>query len=382
MSEPKLGDRLRARVRAARARWATLDHALRAIDRNSAVLGTQEAAAVTYFGFLAFFPLLALGFSLLGYVSVVYPGVQEAVTEALQDAVPNLIGPGPDQIEIADVIGTRMTAGIFGLIGVVIAGLGWLNALRNALRRTFGTDDIDLGFVKKKVLDLGVLMLLGVSLLASVMVTSMATAATRLVLDAVGLEKTLVATGLLKALSVTLALIADTVLFAILLSRLSGAGCPWRQVRSGALVAAIGFEVLKLVGTLLIGRTTANPVYATFGVVVGLLVWMNLVARLTVFAAAWTVTQPFSLHPGGIGEEGAGRSMPLVAWTEPVAVVAPPDYEQVPVPAGWREPKPQPHANRRRTFLAGAAFGAGAFRLLSRWQRRRGGRDAARQATS
>ena len=100
-------------------------------------------------------------------------------------------------------------------------------------------------------------------------------------------------------------------LFAIVFSRLSGAKLTWRQVRSGALLAAVGFEVLKLLGTFLIGRVTQNPLYATFGVVVGLLVWMNFVARLTIFAAAWTATQPYSLEPADLGEAGAGRSTGL-----------------------------------------------------------------------
>ena len=67
-----------------------------------------------------------------------------------------------------------------------------------------------------------------------------------------GSQDSLVAVVLLKVLSVALALLADTVLFAILLSRLSGAHLPWRQVRSGALLGAVGFELLKLVGTFLI----------------------------------------------------------------------------------------------------------------------------------
>jgi membrane protein len=160
--------------------------------------------------------------------------------------------------------------------------------------------------------------------------------------------------------------VVDTVLFAILLSRLSGAGCPWRQVRSGAFLAACSFEVLKLVGTLLIGRTTENPLYAAFGVVVGLLVWMNLVARVTVVAAAWTVTQPFSLYPGDLTEEGAGRSTPLAAATEPVTVVAPPDYEPVPVPAGAPSPARSRKPSRPwRTFALGAVAGAGGLAMLT-----------------
>lgn len=364
-------DRLKDRVRRARGRSPLLDHALRAIDRNSEILGSQEAAAVTYFGFLAFFPLLALSFALVGYVSAIYPDVQEAVTTAVEDAFPNLIGPNPDQISILDVIGAKKTAGLLGLVGLLYAGLGWIDALRNSLRRTFGTADVAIAFLKKKLVDIGVLALLGLSLLISVVITSAATAATTFVLGAAGLRERTIAIVLLKVLSVAMALAADTVLFAILLSRLSGAKLSWRQVRSGALVGACGFELLKLVGTFLIGRTTDNPIYAAFGVVVGLLVWMNLLAKVTVFAAAWTVTQPFSLEPGDLTEEGAGRSMPLVAATEPVSVVAPPDYEQVPVPAGWSPPQASSSKGWRRvrTFAAGAASGAAAALLV---RRRRG----------
>ena len=38
--------------------------------------GDQLAGAITYFGFLSFFPLLALGFSVVGYISYVYPSAQ------------------------------------------------------------------------------------------------------------------------------------------------------------------------------------------------------------------------------------------------------------------------------------------------------------------
>jgi membrane protein len=201
-----------------------------------------------------------------------------------------------------------------------------------------------MSFVKKKLTDVVVLVLLGLSLLGSLAVTSMATAATTFVLDHVGLDEKPVAIGLLKVVSVLFALAADTVLFAIVFSRLSGANLPWRQVRSGALLAAVGFEVLKLLGTFLIARTTQNPLYATFGVVVGLLVWMNFVARLTILAAAWTAT-------------------------EAVVPVAPADFE--PAPVG--PPATRVSAGGRRTgwrrAAVGAVAGAGVAAWLSRSRR-------------
>jgi len=361
-------DRIRARVRAWRATRPWLDHAVRAYDRNSEVLGGQLAGAITYFGFLSFFPLLALGFAVLGFVTDVYPGANQAVTEAIEDAFPSLIGDGEGQINLEDIASAKTGAGIFGLLGLLYSGTGWLDALRVGMRTVFGTLESRYGLVKRKVFDVFVLVLLGASLLVSLSITSMATAATLFVLDLVALDDTVLAVGTLKVVSVALAIAVDTVLFGIVLARLPGADLRWSQVRSGALLFACGFELLKLVATFLIGRTTSNPLYATFGIVVGLLVWMNFVARLTIFAAAWTATQPYSLEPGDPGEAGAGRSTGLAAATDPVVPVAPSDYEPVPVgPIATRVPARRP-GWRRAAF--GAAAGAGAAAWLMRWRRK------------
>jgi membrane protein len=348
-------DRLKERLRAARGRRPWLDHAVRAYDRHSEVLGGQLAAAITYFGFLSFFPLLALAFALVGYVSDVYPQAQDGVTTAVEGAFPSLIGSGEGQIDIQDVIDARAGAGVIGLLGLAYAGLGWLDALRDALHRVFGTDGLRMGLVAKKLWDVVVLAMLGLSLLASVVVSSLATAATTFALDAVGLDQSTAATAVLKVLSVALAVLVDVVVFSILLSRLSGAGLPWRRVRSGALLAAVGFELLKLLGTFLIGRTTENPLYATFGVVVGLLVWINFASKLLVYTAAWTATEPYSLQPVPAGQSGAGRSTGIAWATEPVTVVAPGDYEAVPLEAD----EVAGGSSSRRSSWRGAAVGAG-----------------------
>jgi membrane protein len=364
-------DRIKARIRSWRATRPWLDHAIRAYDRNTEVMGTQLAAAITYFGFLSFFPLLALGFSVVGYISDIYPSAQADVTRALQDAFPSLVGEGDGQINVQDIINAKANAGVIALLGLAYAGMGWLDALRDGLRRIFATSDVKLSLVKKKLVDVVVLVLLGLALLGSLVATSMATAATTFVLDQVGLDESPVSVGLLKVISVAFAVAADTVLFAIVFSRLSGAQLTWRQVRSGALLAAVGFELLKLVGTFLIGRTTQNPLYATFGVVVGLLVWMNFVARLTIIAAAWTATQPYSLEPADLGEAGAGRRTGLAVATEPLTPVAPGDYELAPVgqPATPVVAADQPRRTGWRRAVVGATAGAGLAAWLMRSRR-------------
>ena len=72
----------------------------------------SSPAAITYFGFLSFFPLLALAFSVVGYISVVYPGAQDDVHHgAVEDAFPSLVGSGDGQINIQDIVDARAAPG-------------------------------------------------------------------------------------------------------------------------------------------------------------------------------------------------------------------------------------------------------------------------------
>ena len=100
------------------------------------MLGRQLAAAITYFGFLSFFPLLALGFSLRRLHQRHLSHAQADVTRALQDAFPSLVGDGDGQINVQDIIDARANAGIIALLGLAYAGLGWLDALRDGLRQS------------------------------------------------------------------------------------------------------------------------------------------------------------------------------------------------------------------------------------------------------
>ncbi len=81
-------DRVKERLRAARHRHPFLDHLIRAYDRNSEVLGGQLAGSVTYFGFLSFFPVLALAFFAIGWISEVYPAARGDLVDLLEQLLP------------------------------------------------------------------------------------------------------------------------------------------------------------------------------------------------------------------------------------------------------------------------------------------------------
>lgn len=285
-----LKQRLTRVVEGRRRAWAWFDHLFLAGQRYREDFGDRLAAAVSYYGFLALFPLLLLGVSVLGFFLAGDPLRQTRVYEAIAT---NLPGVG-DQIaeNLGAVAEHRRASGVVGLAGLLLAGVGWVDKLREAIRAMWHQPAEKANAVVRKVRDVAVLAGLGVTVGLSLGVAAIGTGLTGWVLGTVGLEGSLVARATLPVVSYALALVADTALFTYLFFRLPQVTRPRGRVLRGAVFGAAGFAVLKLVGTVYISRTvrTGAEVYGTFAVVVGLLVWINLVSRFTLFAAAWTVT--------------------------------------------------------------------------------------------
>ncbi len=307
----------------ARCRFPGLDHAIRAWEHYGDCRGNELAGAVTYFGFLSFFPLIAVTFAVLGLVVDVYPGAQEQVTSALQQYLPGLVGTGPGQINVEQIAGARQRVGSIGLLGLAYAGLGWVNGLREALRQLFILPPRKGNIVLTKLSDLSVLVLLGTGTLLALAVSSLASALTEQVLELVRLDGSPVAKTFLVVLAPVLSILVTLVILLVIFTRLPGRAIPWREAFEGALIGAVGIQVLMLLAGRLLGGTTRNPVYGAFAVVVGLLVWLNFISRVVLLAAAWAATDkhvppktaaedssPGTGDHGGVAGGTAGRTTP------------------------------------------------------------------------
>lgn len=293
-----------AALASARDRRPFLDHLIRAFGRYQADAGDRQAAAVTFFGFLSFFPILALATSVLSYALG-----DEAVGTVVREV--NSYAPGlADQLGLEEILSDNTKAGVAGLLGLVgllYSGLGWVDALREAIRAMWHHNVKAGNFLVKKAKDVVILLGLGVTVVASVAVSAATGAFTDVALDAIGLEKTFVATALAKVVGITLGLATSTALFLFLFWRLPKVRSPFRRVVRGALLAAVLFELLKRGGAIYIERTTENPLYGSFAVIVGLLVWINIVSRMLLICAAWTVTAPYDsdVEPSGTANAAA-----------------------------------------------------------------------------
>lgn len=270
-----------------RRRRPAVDHLVRASERYVDRDGSQLAGAVTYFAFLSFFPLLALAFAVVGFLATMHVEIGDYIRQALDEVLPGL----SEQLPIEQIAQARVGASVIGVLGLLYAGLNAVTALRKALHSIWlKSIKGDSGFLLRKVVDLLVMLGLGAALILTVAVTSVAQTATRWLLSLVGLDGLVLAHLALRVLALGIVVGVNMGIFLLLFALLSGSGQPVRMMWRGALLGAVGFEVLKSAAAVLLAGTLDNPVYASFAVLVGLLVWINLVMRVVMFSAAWTAT--------------------------------------------------------------------------------------------
>ncbi|WP_406318692.1 YihY/virulence factor BrkB family protein [Streptosporangium sp. NBC_01639] len=283
----------RSKLGSIRIRWLWFDHLVRTVQRYQIQSGDRLAGAVTYFAFLSFFPIIALAFAVFGVFLSVRPDAVTTLQRAIDQYLPGLA----DQLPIQQIADSRASAGTIGLIGLLYAGLGAIDALRGALREISMTVEAPLNFFLGKLRDLAALVLIGLTAIASVLVGGFATQASGTVAGWLGLSRSVLGSGSVWLAGLAVSVLADTVLFVIILRWMGRSRQPFRVIFRGALLGALAFGLLKQLAALILSWTLNNPIYGVFAVMVGLLVWINLSVRVILYAAAWTETASLGPPP-------------------------------------------------------------------------------------
>ncbi len=294
----------------------------RAWKRYGQARGGVLAGGMAYVAFFSLLPALALGFTVFGLVVGNRPDLQDKVIKSVNDAVGTTIitptGGSGGIVSIDTLTGSSQLTwiGIIGLIGFLLTGLGWLDALREGIRAMFGQPTLEGNVVKTKARDLLVLASIGVVLLASAIAGIVVNASTGWLLDQVGLSGSLVGNLVVGGVSTLLLLGVDILVFLVLFRLLSGVPVSNNDLWDAALFGGVGLGILKLLSSVLLKSAHNNKFLATAGVFLALLVWLNLVSRLTLVAAAWGATVAIDrghlvLDDSGL-PEAAHRPMPPV----------------------------------------------------------------------
>jgi membrane protein len=281
--------RLAGRWHALQDRHSGLRHVLSAwqlLQRNH---GNEYAAAITYFSFLALFPLLLLAVSVTGFVLSAHPHLQTELFRHVSQNVPGEFGRTL-KTSLQDAIDARTGVGVVGLVGVLLTGLGWIANLREAIDAVWGRPLAKRNFLVARLANLVVLAGLGLGVVISLGLTVAGTSLTDQILSGLGLDSLPGFAYLLKVVGIAVAVAGDIVIFWWLLVRLPDVDVDRRVALKGALLASVGFEVLKIVGTYTIAHTSQSTTYGPFAGIIAILIWIQLVARWMLFCCAWIAT--------------------------------------------------------------------------------------------
>ncbi|MFI7602429.1 YihY/virulence factor BrkB family protein [Actinoplanes sp. NPDC049681] len=280
MGDQRSGRWLADAFRQVRHRVGWLDHLIRAGVRYDRADGGRLAAAVTYYAFFATFALGLLGVAVFGFV-LDDPAVLRSVERYVAEDLPRL--------DVQALRDARGTIGVIAFIGLPITGWFWVDALRSSIRRMWELPEYPGNIVVRVVVDLLVLAGLGLLLAASLAVASLTTVVANRLVDAADTGVDL-SRWLLSAVGFLVAVGMNAVLAGGALTGLPRIRMPLRRLLGPALLVALGLELLKTLGRLYVLHTETNPTYQLVAGSVGLLVFLNAINQMVLFAAALTAT--------------------------------------------------------------------------------------------
>ncbi|WP_079178225.1 YihY/virulence factor BrkB family protein [Streptomyces mangrovisoli] len=279
-----------------------LTHACRSYERLDRVKWTRLAAAMTFISFIALFPLLTVGAAIAA--ATLSTDQQKQLQDKIAEQVPGI----SDQLDINALVQNAGTIGLIAGALLLVTGIGWVGQMRDCLRAVWELPDPAANPVVVKVKDAGVLVGFGGAVLATIAISTVASAMVGWISDQLGIGRVSWGSFLLHALAFAIAVLADFLLLLYVLTLLPGVEPPRRRLLVAALIGAIGFELLKLLLSGYIQGVASKSMYGAFGVPVALLLWINFTAKLVLFCASWTATGSKeageSEQTGGTGASG------------------------------------------------------------------------------
>ncbi|MBT2384819.1 YihY/virulence factor BrkB family protein [Streptomyces sp. ISL-11] len=274
-------------------------HAWRSYETLDRAKWTRLAAAITFTSFLSLFPLVTVG-AAIG-AAVLDRGQLRDVERKLAEQVPGISG----QLDLSTLVDNAGTVGIVAGALLLFTGMGWIGSLRECLRAVWQKEEDPGNPILLKLKDGAVLLGLGGVALVSFGCSAFASAAVGWVVEKAGLDGV---GPLLTVAGFCIAVLADFLLMLYVLSRLPGVHPEPRRLVVGALLGAVGFELLKLLISGYLQQVAAKSMYGAFGTPVALLLWINFTAKLTLFCAAWTATPSLGEAPADSAADPGTRA--------------------------------------------------------------------------
>ena len=244
-------------------------------------------ALLTYYAFLALFPLLLLSSTVLGFLLRGNPELQQSLIDSALREFP-VIGP---QLGVPERLGGGVTGLVVGTLVALYGALGMGQALQFTMNTAWSVPkahrpDVLMARIRSLLLVLTFgLLVLGTTVL-SALAAGAAAAGTGW---GVGLNVLLTAASVL----------VNAGIFVLAFRLTTARRLTVRDVAPGALVAAVGWQLLQWFGGVYVASVVkgASSVNAVFALVLGMFAFLYLASSVLVLCVEINVVRVDRLHP-------------------------------------------------------------------------------------
>jgi membrane protein len=276
-------------------RHAALGFPIAVVKKFSDDSGGNLIALLSYYAFLATFPLLLAMVGVLGIVLNGNTDLQTRLEESALREFPIIGDQIRSQVGIAAL--THSTpALIIGLIGAFLGGRGLSNAVATMLNTAWSVPKVERPNALASLLRaLGLMGMMLLAVLGSAALTWAESIARSHGVPGAPAEVAFFA----------IAVIVDAAVF-LGVFRVSVASIvPTRSLATGAVLSAVAWAGLFRIADLVVSRDLrhATAIAGLFGTVLGMLAWFALQATVTVYAVELDVVRARRLYPRGLTGE-------------------------------------------------------------------------------
>jgi uncharacterized BrkB/YihY/UPF0761 family membrane protein len=238
--------------------------------------------ALGWYGFTAIYPLLLVVVTIFGYVGAASLGTGIVHTLHQFPVIGSQFNPGRGGSELhGSIFGV-----IIGVVGLVYGAQGVTQTAEQAMARVWNVPQTHMpGFLSRLGRSLGGLAAIGGAFLINAMLAPIATGHG-------------IAWGV-RVLILAAMLVLNSVFYLVAFRALTPADVSWRQLLPGSVFGAVGFTVLITIGAGLIQHQLrhSGATYGAFAAVIGLVTFLLLLSKLTLYGAELNPVRSRTLWP-------------------------------------------------------------------------------------
>lgn len=247
-----------------------------------------NAAALAFYTIFSLAPIMIFAITATGIILG-----PEAAEGRIVGQLEGLIGPQPAQVVQQVVASTQITQTgwlptIAGIVAMLIGASAVFVQLQRGLNHIWGITHAAqrhglITLLINRLLSLGIAMIFGLVLMASLLATVVLRAINRFAGDWLTIN-----TNLMSLLETGISLTLMTLLFALMFKILPGVTLRWREVLPGAAITALLFIAGRYLIASYLTLTAPASAYGAAGSLVLLLLWIYASALILFFGAAIT----------------------------------------------------------------------------------------------